>query len=394
MTHVSAARRVHGPSPRLARFGESVFARISRLAQEHRAVNLGQGFPNFDGPDFVKDAAITAIREGFGQYARSSGLPETNAAIAARWAADGGFAVYPDREVTVTAGCTEAIAAALLGLLSAGDEVILVEPFYDSYPAVVAMAGGAVRTVRMEPPDFAFPVEALERAVTPRTRVLLINTPHNPTGRVYGAEELAAIAEVAQRHDLVVLSDEVYEQIVFQGRHRSIATLPGMRERTIVLSSLGKTFSLTGWKIGWTIAPPALTAAVRAAHQFLTFAAATPLQRAAAEALAAPESYYRQLRAEYLTRRDAMLEELRSAGFDPIVPHGSYFVVADHRRFGFADDESFCEHLIREVGVAAIPCSAFYEPPQERGLVRFAFCKTPETIREAGARMRDRLRPR
>lgn len=386
--------RAFGTTPRLARFGESVFARISRIAMQHGAVNLGQGFPNFDGPEFVKNAAIQAIRDGFGQYARSSGLPETNAAIARRFACDGGYAADPDREITVTCGCTEAIAAAIVGLVAPGDEVILVEPFYDSYPAVVAMAGGTVRTVRLEPPNFEFPVEALRAAVTARSRILLINSPHNPTGRVLTEEELRAISEIALRHNLVVLSDEVYEKIVFDGRHQSISMLPGMRERTIVLSSLGKTFSFTGWKVGWAIAPPALTAAVRAAHQFLTFAAATPLQRAAAGALACEESYYGQLRAEYLERRELMLSELRSAGFDPFVPQGSYFVIADHRRFGFECDEAFCEHLVKEVGVAAIPCSAFYEAPAERGLVRFAFCKKLETIREAGSRLRDKLRPR
>jgi len=390
----TAAARPHGTSPRLARFGESVFARFSRLAVEHGAVNLGQGFPNFDGPDFVKEAGIRAIREGFGQYARSSGLPETSAAIARRFEKDGGYRADPDREITVTAGCTEAIAAAMLGLVSPGDEVILVEPFYDSYPAVAAMAGAVVRTVRLEAPEFRFPIEALRRAISPRTRLLIVNSPHNPTGRVLSDEELAAIAELAQRHDFVVLSDEVYEKIVFDGRHRSIATLPGMRERTIVLSSLGKTFSLTGWKIGWAIAPPALTAAVRAAHQFLTFAAATPLQRAAAAALSCEPSYYALLDREYGERREIVLEQLRSAGLEPFAPQGSYFVIADHRRFGFADDEGFCEHLVREVGVAAIPCSAFYSDPPERSLVRFAFCKTPETLREAGARLRAKLRPR
>jgi len=393
MTNVGTARRL-GVAPRLERYGESVFARMSRLALQHGAVNLGQGFPNFDGPEFVKEAAIEAIRQGFGQYARSSGLPETCAAIAERWKRDGGFQVDPDAEVTVTAGCTEAIAAALLGLIEPGDEVVLVEPFYDSYPAVIAMAGGVARTVRLEPPDFRFPIDALRRAVNARTRAILINTPHNPTGRVLTDEELTAIADVAQRHDVVVVSDEVYEKIVFEGRHRSIATLPGMRERTIVLSSLGKTFSLTGWKIGWSIAPPRLTAAVRAAHQFLTFAAPTPLQRAAAQALLCDERYFGELHREYAERRRIILEELRSAGFEPYEPEGSYFVVADHRRFGFDDDESFCDHLARNVGVAAIPCSAFYDDPPERGLVRFAFCKTPESMREAGERMRGKLRPR
>ncbi|MBX3355076.1 MAG: aminotransferase class I/II-fold pyridoxal phosphate-dependent enzyme [Phycisphaeraceae bacterium] len=394
MTQRAPERRSpHGTVARLAPFGESVFARISRMAVAHNAVNLGQGFPNFDGPEFVKEAAIRAIREGFGQYARSAGLPVANAAIAERWRESSGFAVDPDTEVTVTAGCTEAIAAAILGLVEPGDEVILVEPFYDSYAASVAMAGGVVRTVRLEPPDFSFPVEALRRAISPKTRLLLLNTPHNPTGRVLSAEELSAIADLAQRHDFIVISDEVYEKLVYEGTHRSIATLPGMRERTVVLSSLGKTFSLTGWKIGWSIAPPHLTSAVRAAHQFLTFAAPTPLQRAAADALHAPPEYYEQLRSDYFERRRVMLEELRSAGFEPFVPEGSYFVIADHRHFGFPDDERFCEHLITEVGVAAIPCSAFYAPPAERGLVRFAFCKTPETMREAGARMRERLRP-
>lgn len=384
----------HGTVRRLARYGESVFARVSRMAAQHHAVNLGQGFPNFDGPDFVKDEAIRAVRDGFGQYARSSGLPETNAAIATRWKSDGGFEIDPDREVTVTAGCTEAIAATILGLVEPGDEVILVEPFYDSYPAAVAMAGGVVRPIRMRPPDFSFPIESLRRAVTARTRLVLINSPHNPTGRVLTDAELQAIADVAQHHDLIVVSDEVYEKIVFEGRHRSIATLPGMRERTIVLSSLGKTFSLTGWKIGWSIAPPHLTNAVRAAHQFLTFAAATPLQRAAAFALNCQEHYFVELMEAYSKRRHIMLEELRSAGFDPFVPQGSYFIVADHRIFGFPDDEAFCAHLIQKVGVAAIPCSAFYESPAERGLVRFAFCKTEETMRTAGQRMRENLKPR
>jgi len=382
----------HGTVERLARYGESVFARMSRLAVQHGAINLGQGFPNFDGPEFAKDAAINALREGFGQYARSAGLPEANAAIAAWWKRDTGLEVDPDTEVTVTAGCTEAIAATMLGLVEPGDEVILVEPFYDSYPAAVAMAGGVVRTIRFEPPEFVFPLEELRRAITPRTRMLLLNSPHNPTGRVLSDEELRGISEIAMRHDLIVVSDEVYEKIVFEGVHRSIATLPGMRERTIVLSSLGKTFSFTGWKIGWSIAPPHLTAGVRAAHQFLTFAAATPLQRAAALALACDESYLAELHRDYAERRTVMLEELRSAGFEPFAPQGSYFVVADHRPFGFDDDESFCAHLVSKVGVAAIPCSAFYEAPAERGLVRFAFCKTPATMREAGERLRRGLR--
>jgi aspartate/methionine/tyrosine aminotransferase len=237
-------------------------------------------------------------------------------------------------------------------------------------------------------------VEALRAAVTDRTRLILLNTPHNPTGRVFDAQELQAVADIAMRAGCLVVSDEVYEHLWYGQSHRSIATLPGMRERTIVLSSLGKSFSLTGWKIGWAIAPPHLTAGIRAAHQFLTFCSATPLQHATIAALQAPPIYFDTLRAEYAERRTAMVEVLRQAGFDPMVPEGSYFVLADHTRFGHGSDEAFCEHLIRQVGVAAIPCSAFYaDPAGGRALVRFAFCKTLETIAEAGSRMKARLHP-
>ncbi len=378
----------------MARFGESVFTRISRLAVEHQAVNLGQGFPNFDGPEFVKEAGRRAIAQGFGQYARMSGLPEVNRAIAQRFRQDQGLELDPDAEITVTSGCTEAIAATMLGLVEPGDEVVLVEPFYDSYPATLAMAGGTLRTVRLRAPDFRLPVEALRAAVNDRTRLILLNTPHNPTGRVFDQTELQAVADIAQRSGCLVVSDEVYEHLWYARPHRSIATLPGMRERTIVLSSLGKSFSLTGWKVGWAIAPPHLTAGIRAAHQFLTFCTATPLQRATVDALEAPESYFTDLRRDYLARREALLEVLRDAGFDPFVPEGSYFVLADHTRFGHASDEAFCEHLIREVGVAAIPCSAFHADGQGgRELVRFAFCKTLDTIRQAGTRLKARLKP-
>ncbi len=389
------SQREFGTAARLRPFGESVFATISRLAAQHGAVNLGQGFPNFDGPEFVKDAGIRAIREGHGQYARTFGLPEATKAIAARFRATSGIEVEPDAEVTVTSGCTEAIAAVMLGIVDPGDEVVLVEPFYDSYPACVAMAGGTVRSVRLRAPDFAFPLEDLRRAVGPRTKAILVNSPHNPAGRVLTRAELEGIAAVARAADCLVISDEVYEEIWFDEPPVSISTLPGMRERTIVMSSLGKTFSLTGWKIGWTIAPPNLTAGIRAAHQFLTFCSATPLQRAAVEALAAPRGYYETLRAEYRSRRDLMLAELRASGFEPFVPEGSYFALAEHGRFGLGDDVAFARHLVERVGVACIPCSAFYAPAADgskdaeaRSMVRFAFCKTDETIRAAGARMR------
>jgi aspartate/methionine/tyrosine aminotransferase len=401
--YLAMLRKNSPTASRLAHFGESVFTRISRLAAQHKAVNLGQGFPNFDGPDFVKTAGKAAIDAGFGQYARAFGLPELNRAIAARFHKDSGIEANPETEITVTSGATEAIAAVMLGLVEPGEEVILVEPFYDCYPAAVSMAGGVLRSIRMHAPDFAFPIEELRKAVTPKTRLILINSPHNPTGRVLSDQELAQIAQVAIDNDCLVVSDEVYEHIYFERKHKSISTVPGMRERTIVLSSLGKTFSLTGWKVGWAIAPEQFTQAIRSAHQFLTFSTATPLQRAAVDALNAPESFYTQLRNDYALRRDAMLSILRDAGFNPFIPEGSYFVLAKHDPFhvepgALSADEAFCEHLIKAVGVAAIPCTAFYETGSTRGLeerssmIRFAFCKDLETIQEAGRRMKATLR--
>ncbi|MCA9286345.1 MAG: aminotransferase class I/II-fold pyridoxal phosphate-dependent enzyme [Phycisphaerales bacterium] len=379
-------------SARLQPFGQTIFTEISLLALKHGAVNLGQGFPNFDGPEFVKNAAIDAIRAGHGQYARMFGVPELNRAIAARFTDDTGLEIDPDAWVTVTSGCTEAIAAALIGLVNPGDEVVLVEPWYDSYRACVAMADATPRYLQLEPPDFRLTRRALEEVFNERTRAILLNTPHNPTGRVFDDEELSLVAELATRHDAIVLADEVYERLVFEGRHRSIATLPGMAERTVTLSSLGKTFSLTGWKIGWAIAPPALTAGVRAAHQFLTFATATPLQHAATVAMQAPRTYDEEFLAFYRPKRDLLVEGLERIGFVVHPPQGTYFVVADHTPFGFADDRDFCRHLVEKVGVAAIPVSAFYHRPGDGStLVRFAFCKTEDTLRE-GLRRLEALR--
>lgn len=377
---------------RLAPFGQTIFTSISLLAAKHGAVNLGQGFPDFDGPEFVKEAAIAAIRAGHGQYARMFGIAPLNAAVAARFLKTTAIAVDPESDVTVTSGCTEAIAATMLGLLEPGDEVILIEPFYDSYRACVAMAGATARFVRLHPPEFRLDPAEIARAITPRTRAILINSPHNPTGRVFDEDELRGVAELALRHDLLVLSDEVYERLVFEGRHQSIAALPGMHERTITLSSLGKSFSLTGWKIGWAIAPPRLTAGIRAAHQFLTFSTATPLQHAAVVALAAGEEYDRTFLAEYRERRTLLVEGLRAAGLTAFEPAGAYFAIADCRSVGFDDDAAYCRHLIERVGVAAIPVSAFLDSPGPapegcRTLVRFAFCKRLETLREGVRRL-------
>lgn len=378
---------------RLTSYAVNVFTEITRLAQQHDAVNLGQGFPDFDGPLFIKEAAIDAIRNGHGQYCRMSGIPELNRAVADRLRAVGGLEVDPDQHVTITSGCTEAIAAVMLGLVNPGDEVILFEPYYDSYRACVAMAGGVPKFITLRPPHFALDEAALRAAFTPRTRLILVNTPHNPTGKVFTRAELELIGRLAVEHDAIVVADEVYEELVFDVEHVRIATLPDLWPRTVTLSSLGKTFSLTGWKIGWAVAPPDLTAGIRAAHQFLTFCTATPLQHGAAAALRAPRSYYDELRLDYRRKRDLLTDGLARLGFDVHRPQGTYFILADHRAFGFDDDVAFCRHMIEHARVAAIPPSAFYENKHEgRSLVRFAFCKQEATLREALKRLAT-LRP-
>ena len=384
------------PSPhvtsRLRRFGESIFTEVSRAAAKSGAINLGQGFPDFDGPDFVKAAAVRAINDGPNQYAPVGGLPILTEAIAQRFQATQSVVVDPATQVTVTPGCTGAIASAMLGFLEPGDEVLLLEPWYDSYPAMVEMAGAVCRYLRLESPAFRITRSALEAAITPATRMMVVNTPHNPTGRVLDDEELAAIEAVAEEHDLVVFSDEVYEFLHYDVPHRSLLTRPGLQNRTIVGSSIGKTFSLTGWKIGWTIASPELTEAVRAAHQFTIFSVATPLQVAAAEALSAPDEYFRVFRHDYRMKRDLLVAGLESAGLDVIIPEGTFFVLVDHRKYGLPDDRAFCRHLMAEAGVAAIPVSAFHHDGDEpdgggRELVRFAFCKNERVLLDAISRL-------
>lgn len=383
----------------LAPFGTSVFAEMSRLAAEHSAINLSQGFPDFDGPEHVKLAAIEAIRAGHGQYAPMPGVPLLRQTIARTFTSSTGLACDPDSQVTVTAGCTEAIAATLLGILNPGDEVILFEPYYDSYRACVALTGATPRFVTLRAPNFTFDETELRRAFESgrgRVKAILVNTPHNPTGRVFTRAELSTIAALCQKHGAIAIADEVYEKLVFAPEsppHISIASLPGMAERTITLSSLGKTFSLTGWKIGWAIANPGLTRAVRAAHQFLTFAVSTPMQHAAAAALSSPPSYFSRFLSEYRARRDLLGAALTEIGFEFRPPEGSYFIYADHtpisKRLGIADDVAFCLYLIEKHGVAAIPPTAFYENKEEgRKLVRFAFCKKTETLNAAIERLR------
>jgi aspartate/methionine/tyrosine aminotransferase len=373
---------------RLQTFGQTVFTEMSRLALKHDAVNLGQGFPNFDGPDFVKRAAIGAIDSGRNQYAPPSGVFRLRGAIADRFSGRTGIQVDPDDHVTVTSGCTEALASAFLGLIDPGDEVVLVEPFYDCYPADVTLAGAIPRFVTLRPPDFSLHEEALREVFTDKTRAILINTPHNPTGRVFTGRELEVVAALCKEYDAIAITDEVYEDLVFDGSHVSLAQLDGMWERTLTLSSLGKTFSLTGWKVGWAIGPEPLTDGIRAAHQFVTFATATPLQYGAAAALEAPSSFYEELLATYRHRRDLLTSGLADLGFDVFTPQGTYFVLADHTRFGFGDDIAFARHMVTDIGVAVIPPGAFYHRARDgASLVRFAFCKDEATIVHALEKM-------
>lgn len=366
---------------------------MSMLAIKHGAINLGQGFPNFDGPDFVKEAAIQAIRDGNNQYARGYGVPDLNIAIAERFKKDTGLVVDPEKEITVTSGCTEAIAATILGLINSGDEVIVFAPFYDSYEATLSMAGAKVKGITLRPPDFALPIEELKSTISKNTRAILLNTPHNPTGKMFTREELNTIASLCIENDVLVFSDEVYDKLAFDLEHISIASLPGMFERTVTMNSLGKTFSLTGWKIGWAIAPPHLTWGVRQAHAYLTFATSNPMQWAAAVALRAPDSYYTELKRDYMAKRAILVEGLKDVGFKIFPSNGTYFVVVDHTPFGHENDVEFCEYLVKEVGVVAIPTSVFYLNPEEgKNLVRFTFCKDEGTLRAAVEKMKEKLR--
>lgn len=378
---------------RLAEFGTTIFAEMSALAVATGSINLGQGFPDTDGPEEVREAAVRALRDGRGnQYPPGPGVPELRTAIAAHQRRRYGLSYDPDTEVLVTAGATEAIAAALLALLEPGDEVVALEPYYDSYAASIALAGGRRVPVTLRPHEgrFRLDLDELRAAVTDRTRLLLINTPHNPTGTVLTRAELAAIAELAVERDLLVVTDEVYEHLVFDdAEHLPLASFPGMRERTVTIGSAGKTFSFTGWKVGWVTAAPALVSAVRAAKQFLTYVSSGPFQYAVAEALALPESYYDDFRRSMRERRDILSAGLTAAGFEVFEPAGTYFVTTDIRPLGEKDGFAFCRALPERAGVVAIPNAVFYDD-REAGapFVRFAFCKREDVLREAAERLR------
>lgn len=371
---------------RLQPYGSSIFSEISALSARHNAVNLGQGFPDFDGPEEVRNAAAAAVIDGPNQYAPLAGLPSLRHAITAWYQRWYGVAIDPDHEVTVTSGCTGAIGDAMLGVLEPGDEVLLIEPWYDSYPASVVMAGGVCRYAKPASPGYVIDRDVLEAGVTSKTRMLVVNSPHNPTGRVYRESEWDVIEAFCVEHDLVLFSDEVYETLVFDGVHRSALSRPELRSRSIVASSVGKTFSLTGWKIGWTVAAPPLTEAIRGAHQFTSFCVSTPLQVGAVVALESPDSYFEEFLRGYRSRRDQLVSGLRSIGLDPIVPQGTYFTLVDLAPLGVDDDRAFCERLIRDLGVAAIPTSAFHED-RRSGPIRFAFCKQPEVLDQAIERL-------
>jgi N-succinyldiaminopimelate aminotransferase len=376
---------------RLAPFGTSVFAEMTSLALKHQAINLGQGFPDVDGPASVMDAAVAAMKAGHNQYAPMPGVPALREAIAEHQRHFYGLEHDPATEITVHAGATGALCATLQALLDPGDEAIIFEPYYDAYRPGISLAGATARVVRLTPPDFTFDPVALEGAVGPKTRLILWNSPNNPAGKVFSREELETIAQVCVRHDLLAVTDEVYEHIVFEGEHIPLATLPGMRDRTVTISSAGKTFSFTGWKIGWSCAAPPLAAAVRAAHQFVTYAVATPLQHAMVTALGAAGDYYEELREGYRTRRDHLCAGLADVGFLVEPPSGTYFANADIRPLGFDDDVEFCRALPGRVGVAAVPLSAFLLEGGPRHLVRFAFAKDVATLDAAVDRLR-RLR--
>ncbi len=375
---------------RLAGLGTTIFAEMSALAVETGSVNLGQGFPDTDGPPAIAQAAADAIMRGRGnQYPPGAGVPELRQAIAAHQQRFYGLGFDPDSEVLVTAGATEAVAAALLALVEPGDEVIAFEPYYDSYAACIAMAGGIRVPVTLRPPDFRPDLDALRSAITARTRLILLNSPHNPTGSVFSRAELTGIAALACEHDLLVVTDEVYEHMVFDGEHVPIGSLPGMRERTVSISSAGKTFSFTGWKIGWVTAPAGLVAAVRTVKQFLTYVNGGPFQYAIAEGLRLPDAYFTGLCADLRAKRDMLCAGLAEAGFTVYLPAGTYFVTTDIRHLGgMGDGVEFCRQLPRRAGVVAIPSAVFYDDAEAgRTQVRFAFCKQPEVLREALARL-------
>jgi len=382
---------MHTPvSHKAQQFTESVIREMTRLALRHGAVNLAQGFPDFPAPAEVKEAAVKAVQEDINQYAITWGAREFRRAIAERFEKDSGLAVDPDQEITVCCGSTEAMMASLLAVVNPGEEVVVFEPFYENYGPDAIISGAVPRFVPLRSPDWAFDPEALASAFNERTRALILNTPNNPTGKVFSRNELETIADIVRSSNACVMTDEIYQHLVYDSyQHISMATLPGMRERTITINSLSKTYSVTGWRVGYAIAPPHITHAIRKMHDFLTVGAAAPLQQAGITALRLSDDYYCKLRDGYLARRDRLLEALADAGFRCFKPFGAYYIMTDISRFGFCNDLEFTRYLIEKIGVAAVPGSSFYN---DRVIgsqqLRFTFCKKEATLDEAARRLK------
>jgi aspartate/methionine/tyrosine aminotransferase len=371
------------------KFTESVIREMTRLALQHGAVNLAQGFPDFPAPEEVKEAGVAAIRADINQYAITWGAREFRWAIAQRFKNDTGLEIDPEREITVCCGSTEAMMASLLAIVDPGEEVVTFEPFYENYGPDAVLSGARPRFVPLRPPAWTFDPNELAAAFNRRTRALILNTPHNPTGKVFSRKELEVIAGLARQWNVEVITDEIYQYLVYDGcRHISIAALDGMRERTITINGMSKTYSVTGWRVGYAIAPPEITDGIRKVHDFLTVGAAAPLQQAGVTALQLPADYYRKRCAEYLGRRDRMLGALESAGFKCFRPSGAYYIMTDIAGFGFPNDLEFTRYLIEQIGVAVVPGSSFYSDRAAGSQqVRFAFCKTDATLDEAARRL-------
>jgi len=376
-------------SKKAAQFTESVIREMTRLAHRHNAVNLSQGFPDFPAPEGIKEAAVAAIRDDINQYAVTWGARELREAIAAQFTRRYGVPVVADEQVTVCCGSTETMMATLLATVDAGDEVIVFEPFYENYGPDAIVSGAVPRYVTLHEPDWSFDPDELAAAFGPRTRAIIINSPNNPTGKVFSRVELTTIARLCQQWDVLAITDEIYEHIVYDGhQHVPMAAIDGMADRTITINGLSKTFSVTGWRVGWAISPPSVTGAIRKLHDFLTVGAPAPLQQAGAAALALPDNYYTQLAADYRRRRDMLVEILTRHRFHCFVPDGAYYVMTDISAFGFPDDVEFAKHLVAHVGVAAVPGSSFYrDSARGRTKLRFCFSKRDETMIEADRRM-------
>jgi len=384
------AQKIDRTARRTRTFTESVIREMTRVARESDAVNLAQGFPDFPAPDVLKEAAADAIRRDVNQYAITWGAPSLRRALAGKYRSRYGMAVDAEREITITCGATEAMAAVMLALIDPGDEVIILEPFYENYGPDAILSEAKPVFLTLEPPGYRLERDRLAALVTPRTRAIVLNSPNNPMGRVFGREELQAVADLCLEHDLLAFTDEIYEHILYQGEHIPLATFPGMAERTVTVSGLSKTFSITGWRVGTIVAPPDLTNAIRKVHDFLTVGAPAPLQEACAvglERLGA--DYYASLASGYAERGRILLAALQDVGFHCQMPEGAYYILADFSELSTDNDTTFSKRLAREAGVAAVPGSSFFsEPERGRSLVRFAFCKQIETLEEAGARLR------